>query len=106
MEYIPGDVLANCNFLTSPEEVLDDILTNIHGAYHEGVIHCDLSEYNIFITEKDEVIIFDWPQWIEKTHPNANSYLLRDVKNVLSYFEKNFKLFKKLDELMSLLKTP
>ena len=105
MEYIPGDVLANCNYLESPEEVLDDILTNIHDAYQDGVLHCDLSEYNIFLTENDDVIIFDWPQWIEISHPNADSYLLRDVKNVLTYFEKNFNLYKNVDELMELLKS-
>ena len=107
MEYIPGDVLANCNYLKTPEDVLDEILTNIHNAYQEGVIHCDLSEYNIFISKEDDnVKIFDWPQWIEKTHPNADSYFLRDVKNVLSYFEKNFNLYKKVDELITLLKSP
>ena len=65
-----------------------------------------MSEFNIFITEKDEVIIFDWPQWVEITHPNAESYLIRDVKNVLTYFEKNFSLYKDLDELINLLKAP
>ena len=106
MEYIPGDVLANCNYLKSPGKVLDDILTNIHYAYHEGVIHGDLSEYNVFLTENDEVIIFDWPQWVEITHENADLYFKRDVKNILTYFRKNFGLYKDLDELMTLLKTP
>ncbi|NHI91566.1 MAG: serine/threonine protein kinase [Candidatus Lokiarchaeota archaeon] len=106
MEYIPGDVLIRCNFLRSPEDVLDDILTNIHYAYHEGVIHGDLSEYNIFLTEKDEVIIFDWPQWVEVSHENADFYFKRDIRNVLTYFKKNFGLYKDLNELLTLLKTP
>ncbi|MHA1784750.1 MAG: RIO1 family regulatory kinase/ATPase domain-containing protein [Candidatus Helarchaeota archaeon] len=106
MQYIPGDVLINCNYFDSPEEILDEILTNIHYAYHEGVIHGDLSEFNIFLTENDDVILFDWPQWVDISHPNADFYLKRDVKNILIYFEKNFGLYKNLDELLTLLKTP
>jgi len=39
-------------------------------AYAKGVVHGDLSEYNIFVS--DEVVtVIDWSQYVEVEHENA-----------------------------------
>ncbi len=43
-------------------------------AYREGIIHADLSEYNIMM-EDGRCVIIDWPQWVATTHINAQTIL-------------------------------
>jgi RIO kinase 2 len=57
-----------------------------------GVVHGDLSEYNVILQPDMHVLIIDWPQFVTKDHPNAEDLLVRDVKNVLDYFVRKFKV--------------
>ena len=88
MALITGPNLNHCR-VEEPEEVLDEILTNAGIAYHEGIIHADLSEYNILM-EEGRCVIIDWPQWVGITHPNAASILERDIDNILTFFKRKY----------------
>jgi RIO kinase 2 len=77
--------------LPDPQATLDEILSNVRAAYQAGVIHADLSEYNILI-ENGKCVIIDWPQWMETTHPNAGAILERDISNILAFFLRKYKL--------------
>jgi len=77
--------------LEEPKETLDEILTNAAHAYHEGIIHADLSEYNVLM-EEGRCVIIDWPQWIETSHPNAQTILERDIDNILTFFKRKYQL--------------
>jgi RIO kinase 2 len=77
--------------LPDPKDTLDEILENVRLAYEAGVIHADLSEYNILV-EEGKCIIIDWPQWMETNHPNADTVLARDVNNILAFFVRKYKL--------------
>jgi len=90
MALINGANLNRCS-LEAPGEVLDDILVQVGEAYRAGVIHSDLSEYNIMM-EDDRVVIIDWPQWIGTDHPNALVILERDVGNIVAYFNRKYPL--------------
>jgi len=69
--------------------VLDLLLEEVQSAYAEGYVHGDMSEYNVFVAA-DGVTIFDWPQAVPTGHDNAAEYLVRDVENVLGYFERKY----------------
>jgi RIO kinase 2 len=90
MSLVNGAILNRCR-LEAPDEVLEEILDNIHNAYSAGVIHADLSEYNILV-EDDKVILIDWPQWIGTDHPNAESIVMRDIDNILAFFKRKHRL--------------
>jgi RIO kinase 2 len=90
MALINGPNLNHCR-LEEPEQTLDEILVNAGTAYHEGIIHADLSEYNILM-EEGRCVIIDWPQWIGTSHPNAGSILERDINNILSFFKRKYKV--------------
>jgi RIO kinase 2 len=90
MSLINGGILNRC-ILESPEEVLEEILDNVRGAFRAGVIHSDLSEYNILV-EDGKCVLIDWPQWIETTHPNASTILERDLDNVLAFFRRKYQM--------------
>ncbi len=90
MALINGQNLNRCR-LEAPQEILEDVLENTHLAYKAGVIHADLSEYNILI-EDGRVVLIDWPQWIATDHPNAGAIIGRDIDNVLAYFLRKYQL--------------
>lgn len=99
MGMIEGAELANWKRLTRPERILKEILRNVRKAYMKaGVIHGDLSEYNILLRPNKHVLIIDWPQFVMKNHPNAQDMLRRDVYNVLQYFERKHSLHVGLEE--------
>jgi RIO kinase 2 len=99
MGMIEGAELANWKRLTRPERILKEILRNVRKSYLKaGVIHGDLSEYNILLRPNKHVLIIDWPQFVMKNHPNAQDMLRRDVHNVLQYFERKHGLRVELEE--------
>ena len=90
MALINGANLNRCR-LDAPAEVLDEILANVRTAYRAGVIHADLSEYNILV-EDGRCVLIDWPQWVETGHPNAGAIIERDITNILTYFKRKYQL--------------
>jgi RIO kinase 1 len=57
-------------------------------ALEAGIVHSDLSAYNILVWE-DEIFIIDLPQAVDiRQSPNVEKLLRRDIDNVVSYFKK------------------
>jgi RIO kinase 1 len=52
-----------------------------------NLVHGDLSEYNIFKTEKG-LVLFDLGSAVDTMHPNAQNFLERDIKNMSYFFAK------------------
>ena len=101
MGMIEGAELAEWREIPAPENVLKEILCNVRKTYLKaGVVHADLSEYNIILKPDMHVLIIDWPQYVTREHPNAQQLLMRDVKNILQFFERKHMLKAKLDEAM------
>jgi RIO kinase 2 len=90
MSLINGPILNRCN-VASPDEFLNEILENVRIAYQAGIIHSDLSEYNILV-EDGKCILIDWPQWIGTDHPNAEAIVGRDIDNILAFFKRKYQL--------------
>jgi RIO kinase 2 len=93
MGIIEGAELAKWKEIPKPEKVLKEVLRNVKKAYLKaGIIHADLSEYNIILKPDMHILIIDWPQYVMANHPNAQQLLMRDVKNVLKYFSRKYRL--------------
>jgi RIO kinase 2 len=88
MQLIMGTQLSDIISLEDPQLFLDDILENVKLAYRAGVIHTDLSEYNILVDGEGKIWIIDWPQYTSTDHPNAEELLERDIRNVAYYFQR------------------
>ncbi|MGB9740131.1 serine/threonine protein kinase [Candidatus Bathyarchaeota archaeon] len=102
MGMIEGAELAEWREIPNSRKVLKEILLNIRRAYLKaGVIHADLSEYNVILKPDMHILIIDWPQYVETSHPNAKQLLTRDVKNILDYFERKHSLSVKLEDALS-----
>ncbi len=52
-----------------------------------GLVHADLSEFNIF-KWGDERIIFDFGSAVLSSHPEAGEFLRRDIANMVRFFRK------------------
>ena len=68
------------------EKDLDSILDDIRKMYKAGLVHADLSEYNILMG--DVPYLIDFGQGVVKEHPHSMKFLERDVAIVLRYFER------------------
>jgi RIO kinase 2 len=83
MEKIDGVELARTKLEDAQVvPVLDLVLDEMQTAYHEGFVHADMSEYNVFVNTEG-ITIFDWPQAVPTDHANARELLERDVENVV-----------------------
>jgi len=92
MQLIEGTQLSDIISLEEPRLFLDDILEDVGLAYGAGVIHTDLSEYNVLVDKEGMVWIIDWPQYVSADHPNALELLERDIGNVVYYFRRKYGL--------------
>ncbi len=72
-----------------PDWFLDRIIEQVRKAYKLGFIHSDLSEYNVFVSPGG-VELIDWPGYVTKKHPQADYLLDRDVKNILTFFNRKY----------------
>jgi len=101
MGMIEGAELAEWREVPNPRKVLKEILLNIRRAYlRAGLIHADLSEYNVILKPDMHILIIDWPQYVTTSHPNARQLLTRDIKNILDYFERKHGLSVKLEDAL------
>jgi RIO kinase 2 len=88
MSFLPMPNLSRCT-PEDPAAVLVAILGQVREAYRLGVIHGDLSEFNIMM-DGDVPYLIDWPQWVETGHPNAAETLERDLRVILSHFSRKY----------------
>jgi len=71
-----------------PKQVYRQLLIYLRRLYRKaGLVHADLSEYNIMIW-KEKPVIFDVSQAVPLEHPMADQLLRRDLENLYRYFKK------------------
>ena len=103
MERVDGYPLNRIT-LANPKDYLDMIALEVAKAWRLGIVHADLSEFNIMANDEG-IKIIDWPQAVEGTHPHAEVLLERDLNNVLRFFARKYKLKMNLEETLSLVKS-
>ncbi|MDH4123359.1 MAG: serine protein kinase RIO [Thermoplasmata archaeon] len=92
MEYI-GDEVSPARSLREvvpedPDGLARYLLDSVHRAYCKGgIVHGDLSEYNVLMSSKGPVII-DLAQAVLREHWMAEELLVRDISNIARFFKK------------------
>ncbi len=71
----------------NPREFFDKILINIKRLYKAGLVHSDLSAFNV-LNHNETPVFIDFSQCTTIESSRADEYLKRDVKNVCSFFRK------------------
>jgi len=71
-----------------PSDIYDKLTDEMRALYQKaGLVHGDLSEYNVMVWEKKPVI-FDLSQAVLKQHQLAAELLKHDVETVNAYFQR------------------
>ena len=102
-DFTPAPTLREYGKL-SPH-IFYQILRQVKLLYNRaGLIHADLSEYNIFYYRK-KPILFDFGQAVTKEHPMAETFLIRDLTNIINFFkDKEIGIKIDLDEIIDYIK--
>ncbi len=82
------------------KQFFDKTIDNIRKLYKAGLVHADLSAFNILNFNETPVFI-DMSQATLLRHPRAEEFLQRDVKNICSFFNK---IGLKVDEESAIIK--
>jgi RIO kinase 2 len=130
MELINGRELFKTK-LEDPQEVLEIILDGVRKMVGAGIVHGDLSQFNILVSE--DIYFIDFPQYIEidverdewKEYGKVEhgieenggekdeegttrakmeswrSHLERDVRNILQFFKKSYGIEKDINSVMN-----
>jgi RIO kinase 1 len=85
--------------LEDPDWIFNLLLDSVNLLYIKaGLVHADLSEYNIMIWKKKPVI-FDVAQSVLVKHPMADKFLRRDLGNLHKYFKRKVSRIIEVDEI-------
>jgi len=69
------------------QEFFNELIEELKKMRKAGLVHGDLSPFNILNADQHPVII-DWSAATTKENPNYDEYWQRDIKNICTYFKK------------------
>lgn len=73
--------------IENPETGYRKTVERIERLWNEKkLVHGDLSEYNILVTDKPELVWIDFSQGVHRTHPEGKKLLERDLENIAKFF--------------------
>lgn len=101
MSYLRGKEIVYFKQIKDPLKIFKRIIKQIKIIYQEAnMIHGDLGEFNIVLSEEGKILIIDWLQWVPTDHPNASSLLERDIYNISTFFEKKFNIESNVEDII------
>lgn len=94
---VPAPLLAEAGYVDEAdyETIVGYIKALWSGA---SLVHADLSEYNVFKWEGG-LVLLDFGSSVDKNHPNALEFLMRDINNINRFFSKKGVRVKRSDEV-------
>ena len=103
MEIIEGVELIQMRELPNPEKIIEQIVNFAKTLYHDyGIIHGDLTEFNMMYNpDTDKITFFDFPQIIDTSHPDAKDILTRDISHIIDFFTKKYKVGADVNSVIS-----
>lgn len=82
----PAPKIKDANIIDK-EKLKEDIIKEMKKLNKAGLVHGDLSQFNILYWNKKPFFI-DFSQSVEKNNNNYQEYFERDIKNINSFFKK------------------
>ena len=69
------------------EIIIEDYIQMINKC---GIVHGDLSEFNILVDKDGDLYYIDFPQAVPIEFPGAYELIIRDIQNINTYFRKKY----------------
>lgn len=92
MEFLGEDGIAYPQLknieLDDYEKGFEAIIDSIKTMFQKGIVHADLSPYNILVGPKDKLHIIDYSQGTVIENPMSKEFLVRDIENIRNYFTR------------------
>lgn len=73
--------------IENPQTAFEVVREYMRRLYDAGMIHGDLSEYNVVVHES-QLYVIDVGQAVTVHHPNSDDFLERDCRNVANFFTR------------------
>jgi len=71
----------------NPKQFFNEILSQMKKLYKAGLVHADLSAFNI-LNHNEKPVFIDFSQCTQTSDPATGEYLKRDIRNICSFFRK------------------
>jgi RIO kinase 2 len=102
MSYLKGKEIVYFKQIKNPSKIFELIIKQIRIIYQKAnMIHGDLGEFNIVLSEEGKILIIDWLQWVPTDHPNARTLLERDILNICTFFNKKYNIESNVEEIIA-----
>jgi len=88
LEFIKGQRLNELSKEEITQDLLFKIVDQVKIMIAHGIVHVDLSPFNVLVDENYDVYIIDFPQWVPVNHPTALEYIRRDLGNLITFFKR------------------
>ena len=75
------------SFPRNPKDFLNKIIINMKKLYNAGIVHSDLSAFNI-LNYNEKPVFIDFSQCTTLGSSRANEYFERDIRNICNFFKK------------------
>ena len=72
---------------TNPQDFFDRIIINMKKLHKAGMVHADLSAFNI-LNHSEKPVFIDFSQCTTLGSSRADAYLERDIRNICNFFRK------------------
>ncbi|TYL39469.1 serine protein kinase RIO [Natronococcus pandeyae] len=73
--------------IENPQTAYEVMREYMRRLYSAGLIHGDLSEYNV-VFDEGQLVVIDLGQAVTVHHPNSRDFLERDCENVANFFSR------------------
>jgi RIO kinase 2 len=80
MSLVKAYPMTSVKSLSAPEKCYHTLVDLIIRFAEHGLVHGDFNEFNLMVSDTEEVTVIDFPQMTSTKHPNAQYYFERDVK--------------------------
>ena len=74
-------------FPINPKDFLNKIIINMKKLYNAGIVHSDLSAFNI-LNYSEKPVFIDFSQCTTLESSRTNEYFERDIRNICNFFKK------------------
>ena len=103
MEFINGTELAELRDTDLTREEAEEMLPKVLDEYLKivrfGIVHSDLSEFNVVLTDEGEILIIDWAQYVTTDRPESYELLRRDLTVILNAFRRKWRVEREFEEV-------
>jgi len=103
MEFINGTELAELRDTDLTREEASEVLSKVLDEYLKivrfGIVHSDLSEFNVVLTDEGEILIIDWAQYVTTDRPESYELLRRDLTVLLNAFRRKWRVEREFEDV-------